>query len=286
MKRHGFSSWMLLATVLAGCAGPGPSSSTEIVAVVHDRLPTDPGDSAWNDAPRHAAGLLLQDMVEPRLLEASTPSVEVRAITDEDRVAFRLVWTDASQDDLPGASRFVDACAVQVPQATGPDVPAPQMGEEGRTVEISYWRASWQASVDGRDDSIHSLYPAATVDHYPYEAASLDPGSEAQRTLELQYAPARALEHGMEGPRTSPVEDLIAQGPGTLAPLGRRVSEGSGRWSNGGWEVVIIRPLPEGLEAGQRTQVAFAVWDGAREEVGARKMRTGWVPFHLRGEEP
>ena len=29
-----------------------------------------------------------------------------------------------------------------------------------------------------------------------------------------------------------------------------------------------MRPLPRDLEPGQRTQVAFAVWDGEHDEVG------------------
>jgi hypothetical protein len=49
-----------------------------------------------------------------------------------------------------------------------------------------------------------------------------------------------------------------------------------------GWAVVIVRPVPDGLTPGARTVVAFAVWDGGRQEVGARKMRTGWIPLLMR----
>ncbi len=196
-----------------------------------------------------------------------------------------MAWDDAARDDLPGASRFVDACAVQLPVSIEPDVPAPQMGEEGRRVEIAYWRASWQAAVDGREDKIQAIYPHASVDHYPFEAASLDPGSPEQQALAAQYAPAHALDHGMEGPRERAVEDLLAEGPGTLAPADEQHSEGQGLRADDGWQVVITRPLPNGLSPGGRTQVAFAVWDGAHDEVGARKMRSGWIPLHVPGEE-
>ncbi|MHC4429204.1 MAG: ethylbenzene dehydrogenase-related protein [Planctomycetota bacterium] len=275
---------LLLALVAVSCAGTEPVSTTEVVAVVDDELPAEPGDPAWGRAPVHVAELLLQDMVEPRLLEVSTPHVRVSAITDGRRIAFKLTWDDATQDDLPGASRFVDAVAVQIPGKTEADVPAPQMGETGRRVEISYWRASWQAVVDGREDVIQSLYPDASVDHYPFEAPSLEEGSEAKKTLTAQYAPARALNHLMEGPRERAVEDLLAEGPGTLTPADEQHSEGAGRRGEGGWEVVIVRPLPEGLSPGERSQVAFAVWDGTLEEVGARKMRSAWIPLHLQGE--
>jgi len=270
--------------ILASCAGSEPAGTSEVVVVVRDAVPNAPDDAAWKDAPPHVAELLQQDMVEPRLLEVSTPTVEVRAVTDGRRVAFKLSWSDATRDDMPGAARFVDSCAIQLPGEIRADVPAPQMGESGRRVEISYWRASWQAVVDGREDVIRSLYPQATVDHYPFEAASLEQGSDAQRSLAFQYAPARSLGNVMEGPRERAVEDLLAEGPGTLTAAAEQWSEGSGRRSADGWEVVIVRPLPPGLDEGRRSQIAFAVWNGAHEEVGARKMRSGWIPLHVQEE--
>lgn len=274
----------VIFVLLAGCAGPPPSSTAEVLAVVSDRLPADPEDAVWSRAPFHTAELLLQDMVEPRLLEPSTPSVRVRAVTDGERIAFKLSWADPTRDDRPGPARFTDACAVQLPRDTAADVPAPQMGEEGRAVEITYWRASWQAWVDGRADSIDSLYPNASIDHYPFEAPSLEPGSAEQRALEREYFPARALGQAMEGPRERSVQDLLAEGPGTLSPMAEQRSSGRGRRDGDGWEVVIVRPLPAGLDRGQRAQIAVAVWDGAHDEVGARKMRSGWIPLHVEEE--
>jgi hypothetical protein len=225
------------------------------------------------------APLILQDMVEPRLLKPSTTEVRVRAITDGARVALRLEWTDATKDDLPGAARFSDACAVQFPTKVAAEMPAPQMGEKGKPVEITLWRASWQAVVDGRGDTIKDLYPNAAVDHYPFQAASLDKGSPAQREMEARYAPARSLGNRMSGPRQRPVEDLIAEGPGTLTSGQASGSEGRGRRTDSGWSVLISRPLPDGLAPGKRSQVAFAVWEGSDQEAGSRKMRTGWIPI-------
>lgn len=255
------------------------AASTEVVAVRRAALPSKPDDAAWRDAPVYTAALLLQDVVEPRLIDPSTDKVDVRAITDGTRIAFRLDWADPTKDDLPGLGRFSDGCAVQLPVTIGPDVPAPQMGEAQRPVEITYWRAFWQSSVDGREDSIKALYPNATVDHYPFEAASLEPGSEAQREMAQRYAPARALGNPMAGPRERPVQDLIAEGPGTIRPAAQTQSDGRGVHSDQGWTVMLSRPLPKGIEPGNRTQVAFAVWQGAHQESGARKMRSIWIPL-------
>jgi hypothetical protein len=218
-------------------------------------------------------------MVEPRLLEPSTDKVQVRALTDGKAIAFRLDWIDPTVDDLPGLGRFSDACAVQLPVTIQADVPAPQMGEAQRAVQITYWRAFWQSTVDGREDSITALFPNATVDHYPFEAASLQPGSAAQREMAERYAPARAVGNTMAGPRAQPVQDLLAEGPGTIRPAAETQSIGRGTHSDQGWSVVLLRPLPAGLEPGGRTQVAFAVWQGAHQEAGARKMRSVWIPL-------
>lgn len=279
--RRGLALALVLPLLALGCQRRQTAATPDVVALKRPMLPADPGDVVWAQAPPHVAPLLLQDMVEPRLLSPSTSELRVRAISDGSRIAFRLDWKDGSLDDKPGAARFSDACAVQLPRGSGPDLPAPQMGEPGRAVEITYWRAAWQATVDGRPDRIQELYPGATVDHYPFEAASLEKGSPAQREAEKRYAPARALGNPMSVPRTSPVEDLVAEGPGSLAPGEPLGSEARGRHGADGWSVLIVRRLPPGLRPGAPTQVAFAVWEGSHEEAGARKMRTGWIPLVL-----
>ena len=273
---------IVFATVLPGCKKPEPPvSDSEVKAVIEKTAPTTIDDAVWQRAPLHPAKLLLQDMVEPRLMQTSTAFVNVQAVSDGQRIAFRLSWNDSSPDDLPGPARFGDAVAVQLPAATSADAPAPQMGEPGRPVEITYWSAVFQAVVDGRKDDIHAIFPQATVDHYPFEAAALKTGSPEQVAMAKRYAPARSLGNPLSGPRTKPVQDLIAEGPGTLRLADNSTSSGTGKRAKDGWTVLLSRPLPKGLQAGSRTQVAFAVWEGSHQEVGARKMRTAWVPLAL-----
>ena len=205
----------------------------------------------------------------------------MQSVTDGQKIVFRLTWNDPTADDVPGPGRFGDAVAVQLPAAPTPDVPAPQMGENGKPVEITYWSAIFQAVVNGRKDDIHAIYPRAKVDHYPFEAAPLKPGSHAQQEMAKRYAPARRLENPMAGARTVSVQDLVAEGPGTLRAADKSVSSGSGQHSQDGWTVILIRPLPNGAQLGGRTQVAFAVWEGSHQEIGARKMRSAWIPLAL-----
>ena len=242
----------------------------------------DANDSIWKTAPIHGSNLILQDLVEPRQMKVSTQQVQVQAVTDGKEIAFRLEWTDPSLNDAAKPHYFVDGCAVQMPVIIEANVPAPQMGEIGKTVQISYWRADWQAIVDGRADNIQSRYPNAVPDHYPFEARSLESDPNAQKETALRYSPARALGNDRQGPRAQPVEDLIAEGPGTLSPNPQPFSKGRGVRSDNGWAVVIARPLPEGFSKDNPSQIAFAVWEGSQGETGARKMRTGWVPVMMR----
>jgi len=273
-----------LCVVLCGttaCRKPAVPPPTEVIVTSARDVPSDPSDAAWQKAPEYTAALVMQDLVEPRQLTATTASVRVRAIGNGTETAFRLEWDDATRDDLPGAARFCDACAVQLPQKVQANVPAPQMGEAGRTVEIAYWNASRQAVVDGRGQSIKDLYPNASVDHYPFEAKPLEKSPTSQAAMTERYAPARAVGNPVANPTSAPVQDLIAEGPGTLSPAPSATSRGKGMRTANGWAVVIVRTTPIASAPLGRTNIALAVWDGAHEEVGARKMRTGWIPAVL-----
>ena len=273
----------MIVLFLAGCSGEAGHnlSPSEVSAQAVAPLPTSPDDPAWARAPMHPARLILQDLVEPRLMKPSTGEIAVQALSNGQRLLFRLSWEDATKNELPGAARFSDACALQLPQKTEADLPAPQMGQPGKPVEITYWSASFQGIVDGRPEDIHALYPNAKVDHYPFEAAAIEPGSPEQEAMAKRYAPARAAGNPNALPHSKPVQDLIAEGPGTLRPAGTSVSDGKGRHDGKRWTVLISRPLPNGVAPGGRTQIAFAVWQGAENEVGARKMRTPWIPLAI-----
>lgn len=278
------STLLMAVVVLAGCRQQVAVPIANVIVASTDKLPDNADDPEWERASEFSAKLILQDLVEPRLLKASTGDVRVRALTDGQSLAVRLTWVDDSEDNLPGASRFCDACAIQIPAKTEPTVPAPQMGEAGRPVEIAYWNAAWQAVVDGRGDTIQDLYPRTTVDYYPFKSRPLEATPDAQRAMEARYAPARALHNQMAGPRTTPVQDLLAEGPSTLTPAEASSSTGRGQRTTDGWTVVIRRPLPAGVTPAVGTQVAFAVWEGNQGEVASRKMRTGWIPLTLQAQ--
>ncbi len=256
-----------------------PTTSNEVVAIPASTAPLDPQDRLWEGAPEFLTPLILQDLVDPRLMKVSTPEIRVRAIADGSLISFRIEWADKRMDNLPAPGQSLDGCAVQLPTRIEADAPAPQMGEAGRPVEVTFWRADWQSWGGGKGDSIRDLYPNASVDHYPFQARPLEPGSGAQKDMELRYSPARVLGNQRSGPREIPIENLISEGPGTLKPDKEAGANGKGIRTEKGWQVVLRRSLPRGLESGARTRVAFAVWEGSQGESGSRKMRTGWIPL-------
>lgn len=275
------SLFLLLGLSLtAGCKEKPQPSSSEILMLRVEQLPLHPEDPLWQRAPEHVGKLLLQDIVEPRQLKGTTTQVRLRALEDGIDAAFRLEWDDSTKDDLPGPGRFLDACGLQVPVHAGPTLPAPQMGEPGKPVEILFWNAGWQALAEGRADRLQALYPNAWVDHYPHEAPPLRKNPALQREMEGLYLPARALGNTRGAPRTVPVEQYVAEGPGTLTPTGNSGFQGTGKRTSQGWSVVLTRSLPKS------PHVALAVWDGARGETGGIKMRTGWIPLRRAQHTP
>jgi hypothetical protein len=82
--------------------------------------------------------------------------------------------------------------------------------------------------------------------------------------------------------KVSPVEELVAEGFGTLTTQKVQNSFGKGVYENGKWNVVIMRPMLTGdmtdkqFKPGEKTNVAFAIWDGGNREVNGRKAVALW----------
>jgi len=279
---------ILLAAVVACGGGPIVDPLQVTAALVDGDLPLeDPGARAWDRAAEHPAALMVQDVTEPRLVEPGVGLVNVRALHNREWVVFRLAWDDPTRDLVPEVGRSADAVAIQLPVLAGADVPNAAMGDPGKPVEILYWKAVWQDDAEraatGGGDRLTALYPNATTDHYPYQAAPEGARDEMAR----RYAPAAAAGNPiLVRPGQGPVQVMLAEGFGGSAAAATQDAKGRGDWADGLWRVTIARPLVLGegrarLEAGARTYIALAVWDGARRNTGALKMRSGWVPLVL-----
>lgn len=287
-----------------GCGAPaqktaarGPAGLVAAPAPAQP-LPRTAADPAWGAVPEIRIPLVPQDIAEPRVLTPNLAEIAVRALANAGEVAFRISWTDTSENLVTAAERYSDAVAVQFPGTDPKDLPDPAMGQKGKPVFITLWKAAYQDPYFGETREIQSLYPNAPPQNYPFYAHG-GKGQENATALAPLFAPAVTLGNTVSVARNgNPVEDLYAEGFGNLSPTGapadgRPGSFGAGSWKDGIWTVVLgrSRTLPSvGTFASRslpdRTQVAFAVWDGAIAQRGARKMRTVWVPVTLGNPTP
>jgi DMSO reductase family type II enzyme heme b subunit len=287
---------LLAASVLwtAAC-GREPRVDATLVTARRIAAPVsgqDVDSAVWRGAPEHPARLMVQDVTEPRLTEPGVDLVRVRAAHDGTTVAFRLEWNDRTEDLVPDGGRASDAVAIQFPLVSGADVPDPAMGQPGKGVRIWYWRAAWQdderRAAAGEGDRLATLHPNASIDHYPFDAAPLQPGSPVAAEMATRYAPARAAANPITVRPSGggAVQVLEAEGFGNTDPAAAQAGSAVGRWRDGRWTAVITRPIDAGadlapLKPGERTYVALAVWDGSARHTGSRKMRSGWIPLVL-----
>lgn len=286
VSRRGFI--FLTAGAVAGAAAVSiaalneEQTTDELVAHwVEGELPMDPEDGRWGDHPSVEVKLAPQQMAEPMLAEASVDTILVRALQNGQRIAFQIRWKDLDSDDLEAMARFKDAVAVELP--TTQTIPASSMGQPDGPVHILLWRASWQRDVDEGRQHVEDAFPNMYAGPRPEdlmteeEAKVYYPGVYSGNLLSAKA-------------RTSPVEEVGAIGFGTLTTMDAQKGEGKGVRDGDGWSVVVSTEMKgeEGraqLAGGQRTKVAFAVWNGGDGNRGARKQWADWVNLSIEGAQ-
>jgi hypothetical protein len=152
------------------------------------------------------------------------------------------------------------------------------MGNAGGRVQILQWRADWQTDVERGPITLAELYPHAYGSDFHVEDHVSKADAEPYR-----FSARQAMGAGHE----SAVQDLMAEGFGSLTPRPRQTARGKGTHDGAGWQVVITRPQAgdgdssAALAPGTKTQLAVAVWDGEKGEAGARKGWAGWIPLEI-----
>jgi DMSO reductase family type II enzyme heme b subunit len=284
--------WIILFPALAALLTlfkvPLASSqgTTLIAAQVSGDLPLEDPDAAlWQQATAIEVPLSAQNVAKPILLETRVKSVSARALHNESSVAILVEWSDSTQDDqMVRVQDFRDAVALQFPLAE--DQPFFCMGMQGGNVDIWHWKADWQADIFAWQD-MESAYPDMAVDRYPFTTGD-DMPSPAEYE-DVNYVPALAADNLFASPRSSPVEDIVAGGFGTLTaePAASQNVQGFGTWQDGKWRVIFSREMasPEAEDAsftpGKVYSIAFAAWDGDNDERNGTKSTSQWVGFQL-----
>ena len=268
-----------LAAIVGRHERPKAKLATSFTAARVDGVPAlDPGSDAWLEAAPILVALAPQQIATPFLPEAGIDALTVEALHDGRELAFRLTWADESADDLDGLARFHDACAVQLPALAG-DLPPPvTMGGPGAPVHILQWRASWQRDIDEGRTGVETLYPYAVHDITPDDVL-------AEKAT--PYYPGRFVLNPLSAlTKRSSVEEVVAEGFGSVTGLAVQNARGAGGWESGEWRVTVALPLARGsgfdtVEPGSAWPVAFALWLGSKGNRGGRKHFADWVECRL-----
>ncbi|MBL8715202.1 MAG: hypothetical protein JNL79_04370 [Myxococcales bacterium] len=262
-------------------AKPTPLTTLEIKKVSADLSKPDPAASYWKDAPEGLVTLLAQPMIAPRPETTTTDSVIVQAVHDGTRAAFRLRWKDTEKSEAGRLGEFSDGLALEFPLRDGPPPPV-MMGAKDMPVHLFHWRAQYQRDKEQGKPSIKDLYPNQSIDMYPHEYKEAPVGSPSAAE---KFSPGVAEGNPQSYAKTG-VDEIVAEGFSTSSVQEGHGSLAQGAWANGEWTLVIVRPLVidggSTLKPGGTSNIAFAVWQGGKGEVGSRKCLTmQWTPVKV-----
>ncbi len=267
-----------VAGVLGAFESDPPPDTALLAAYTTGAVPQeDPESDAWDAAAETVVPLAPQRVSPPYLGSAGIAELRARALHNGTDVAFRLTWDDESVDDLDGIRQYHDAVAVMLPTAPGDPAPI-TMGDAGKPVHILQWRATWQRDRAGKS-GVDQIYPRVEHDVMPDDVLPPETAS--------LYWVGRAVGNPLsQVERTTPIEQMVAEGFGTTTHLPQVSARGKGVHDGGSWAVALGFPakrdgIGAALEPAQPWFVAFAVWLGDQENRGGRKHYANWIPFAL-----
>lgn len=234
---------------LRDTATPLSVGETVIKAVrVDGALPVAGDDAAWDAAPAMTFAMSPNVIKEPRLYYSLNDMVSVRALYNDDDIAFRVDVDDRTYS-VPGdelEARYAledgeatrDAVAIQLPTmlSGSSEKPAFRHGDARNAVSMWYWAA---------------------------------PSAEPE-------SPEMAMLLDASGPDAAPVP----------RPESADLSA-TGAWKDGQWQVVFKRarttesPADITFDEGSYIPIAFANWDGLAGEKGGRHSFTPWYWVQL-----
>lgn len=226
---------------------------------VTDTVPRQAGSPAWSEAPSRTVQLNRQQMALP-FGGGSVDQLTVQAVGNESHVAFKLSWTDPTNDtSIASPQSYSDAVAIMLRTGSQPPV---TMGASGTPVNIWYWRASWEFGAhNGTGDWTGDMYA------YPHPDAETKPGAAAGNPLS-------------KGEYDRLAQNYYAKGFGSLSHAPAQNVHADGRRTDDGWEVVFVRErttdgeYDASLDGSENVYLAFATWNGSAGEVNGQKSIT------------
>ncbi len=224
----------------------------------------------------------------------SVLGAEVSAVHDGITVYFKITWKDPSRNARSIAvQEFRDAVALMFPLGAVEITPAehfsPRMGDREKPTNLWHWKADWEADmlVKGELEDVEVQYPNMH-DDFNFNPYSAYYHRELITSVEV-LSGGRAANNLLSQPgRGRSVEDLNAEGFGTLTTQDHQDVNGCSHYENGEWTVIMYRslitqdPHDAQLVPGGRAFFNMAVWNGGESDRnGQKNISTQWHPVTL-----
>ena len=273
--------WALTDYVYSLGDGDTPRYATLLVAAPLDEdIDTARGEALFDRA-APARFPVIGQVIEPgRDFAPSATAVEVRAVYDQQKIAFLVRWHDSRKDTTAKNAPTLDVPLADEELAAPEAAPAAGGGD--------FWgeEKAPAAPAPGKDDFWGE--PAAAT-----PAGEGAPFSDAVAIqLPAQLPPGAAKPYFLFGDAQNPIDlwfldlagkkvrQFTGRGSGALTGLEGSELEGHGSWAGGEWSAVFVRDLRSTggvtFAEGQYVPIAFSVWDGTARERGNRRGLTQW----------
>lgn len=219
-----------------------------------------------------------------RPLSARRDAIEIinfASVNNGEQLAVRLKWEDPTKNAFSELTQdfFRDSVAVQFAlgevtlHTHGHNEPFFGMGNRGKPVNIWHWKSGLEETLEAEADMEYST-GGVDMDALIFGGVMSNPVFRLNATSD------------------NAVEELNAEGFGTITPqpAENQNVEGYGEWKDGVWTVVFLRDMFKtgkwdvDLTSKDPTLIAFAVWDGLKEDRNGRKVISVWQRLTVLGK--
>ncbi len=244
--------------------------------LVEGELPLDPNDPQWDQAEPLLVSLAGQIIWKPRWLIPSVDTMVIKALFNENDIAFNLKYDD----------RFKDVEHDEGSLVPPTDTAYPILASEDPEFDPHYMIMANDFILR---DSVALQFPLKPVEgtekpHFMW-------GYSGDPVYLLKYN----ADWQENTEKKSSVDELLGKGhkkPLASQPEENQTGIGNGIWDDGQWSVVIKRALltedknDTQFEKGKFIPVSFQAWDGSNSEEGSRMALSTWNYLVLEAGTP
>jgi DMSO reductase family type II enzyme heme b subunit len=242
------------------------SENMMVVKYLAENFLLDPSAKVYEPLKATEIPLFPQLLIKPFGADQKPP-IRVKAAHNGKEIIFLVEWEDKTENrgGVREPDKFSDACGVMFPRGEINDANAAAL-MMGFLVPVEIWH--WKSDRDQVYLQRHKApkeHPEQNIIFYSHDKKML----QALKGVDL------------------PTESIQSKGPGTLETKQSQLVLAKGVNTPGKWQIIFKRALHTGsnddfnFQKGTVTRMAFAVWDGAKQERGSQKSISDWVRFYI-----